>query len=87
MDIERLAAIGVALAGACLVLVVRRGASAKGQAFSTQVGDAVFAGHYQVRDGVVHVTCEEGSKSGPLAGVGALHRAERLLAEIHAKAD
>ncbi|ATQ44749.1 hypothetical protein [Caulobacter mirabilis] len=85
MKLEDLAAIGVALAAAAVVMVVRRQRSADGQGFSVQVGDAVLWGHFRVKDGQVHVTCDQGSKSAPIGNRDPIHVAEVLLAEIHAR--
>ncbi len=85
MKIEDLAAIGVALAAAAVVMVVRRQRSTDGQGFSVQVGDAVLWGHFRVKDGQVHVTSDQGSKSAPIGGRDPLRIAEVLLAAIHAE--
>lgn len=86
MDVSSLAAVGLVLASVVLGLVIRRSQSAQGQAFTTQVGDQVYSGHFQLRDGVLHVVCEQGSKSAPLGGKAPAQVAERLMAEIQAEA-
>lgn len=86
MTLENWAGIGLALAAAAVVMVIRRQRSATGQAFSAQIGDTVLFGRFQLQDGQVHVTCDQGAKSAPINGRDTVHVAEQLLVAIHAEA-